>query len=73
MEYLKSKLVTLKKMLEEAQDDLDEDYQVDESLRDAIDTCSEAIIMCSIKPLSSTPINEDQPIPDPLAEAKIDR
>jgi hypothetical protein len=60
MNQLKLKLVTLKKMLEEVQNNLGMDYKVDESLQDAIDVCSEAIIMCSIKPLHSTSINGDQ-------------
>ena len=73
---LASKLIILKKMLEGMQEDLDVDYQVEDSLREIIDMCDEAIVMrtteTAVEPLCSTPIYGDQPIPDPLAEAKID-
>ena len=72
IEHLRSRLTICKKMLEEVQEDLNIDYQVESSLQEIIDLCGDTIVRYCIEPLHSTPISGDQPIPDPLAEAKID-
>jgi len=40
------------------QEDFDMDYQVEGTLQEVIDMTDEAIVMCSVKPLHSKPINE---------------